>query len=133
MPQETPRGSRLWCSQYFPLLRNIRISTNTPSQTPATRLSVYVTLDPSTSSVVASPFCSVELCLAIFRAVFTGFSCFLVVASERGFVCLSKNLLSSVQNKEEPPVHFKKHFCLFLTLQKVTMVENLYYSCFFRI
>ena len=36
--QETPRGSRLWRSQYFPQLRNIRISTNTPSQTPATRL-----------------------------------------------------------------------------------------------
>ena len=38
LPQETPRGSRLWRWQYFPLLRNIRISTNTPSQTPATRL-----------------------------------------------------------------------------------------------
>ena len=40
LPQETPRGSRLWRSyyKYFPLLRNIRISTNTPSQTPATRL-----------------------------------------------------------------------------------------------
>ena len=37
LPQETPRGSRLWRSQYFPLLRNIRISTNTPSQIPATR------------------------------------------------------------------------------------------------
>ena len=41
LPQETPRGSRLWRSQYFPLLRNIRISTNTPSQTPATRLDVF--------------------------------------------------------------------------------------------
>ena len=38
LPQETPRGSRLWCSQYFLLLRNIRICTNAPSQTPATRL-----------------------------------------------------------------------------------------------
>ena len=36
LPQETLRGSRLWRSQYFPLLRNIRISTNTPSQTPPT-------------------------------------------------------------------------------------------------
>ena len=43
---ETPRGSRLWRSQYFPLLRNIRISTNTSSQTPATRL-------PSRSSILA--------------------------------------------------------------------------------
>ena len=30
--------------------------------------SVYVTIDPGTSSVVASPFCLVELCLAIFFA-----------------------------------------------------------------
>ena len=41
--QETPRGSRLWSSQYFPLLRNIRISTNTPPQTPATRLTPEMT------------------------------------------------------------------------------------------
>ena len=54
--------------------------------------SVYVTIDPGTSSVVASPSCLVELLLAIFCAVFTGFFCFLVVASERGFLCLSKNL-----------------------------------------
>ena len=40
LPRETPRGSRLWRWQYFLLLRNIRISTNTPSQTPATRLSI---------------------------------------------------------------------------------------------
>ena len=81
--------------------------------------SVHVTIDPSTSSVVASPSCLVELLLAIFWAVFTGFSCFLVVASERGLICLFKN---SVQNKEEPPAHFKKRSCLFMALQKVTMV-----------
>ena len=46
LPQETPRGLRLWRSQYFPLLRNIFISTNTSSQTPATRL-------PSRSSIPA--------------------------------------------------------------------------------
>ena len=40
LPQEIPRGWRLWGSQYFPLLRNMRIITNTPSQTPATRLIV---------------------------------------------------------------------------------------------
>ena len=54
--------------------------------------SVYVTIDPGTSPVFASPSCLVELLLAIFRAVLTGFSCFLVVASERLFLCLSKNL-----------------------------------------
>ena len=34
---------------------------------------------------------------------------------------VSSRICSSVQNKEEPPAHFKKRFCLFLTLQKVTM------------
>ena len=52
---------------------------------------VYVTINPGISSVVASPSCLVELFLAIFWAVLTGFSCFLV-ASERGFLCLYKNL-----------------------------------------
>ena len=33
---------KLESSQYFPLLRNIRINTNTPSQTPATRLNGQV-------------------------------------------------------------------------------------------
>ena len=83
---------------------------------------VYVTIDPGTFSDVASPFCLVELWLAIFWAVFTRFSCFLVAASERRFLCLFENFFSSVQNMEEPPVHYKKRFCLFLTLQKVTMV-----------
>ena len=44
LPQETPRGWCLWRSQYFPLLRNIRISTNTPSQTPATHLKTVFSL-----------------------------------------------------------------------------------------
>ena len=35
--------------------------------------SVYVTIDPGTSFVVASPSCLVELLLAIFCALFTGF------------------------------------------------------------
>ena len=34
---------------------------------------------------------------------------------------VSSRICSSVQNKEEPPAHFKKRFRLFLTLQKVTM------------
>ena len=74
------------------------------------------------SSVVASPFCLAELWLAIFWAVFTRFSCFLVVASERGFFYASPRICSLVQNKEEPPAHYKKRFGLFLTLPKVTMV-----------
>ena len=42
---------------------------------------VIMTIDPGTSSVVASSSCLVELLHA-----------FLVVANERGFLCLSKNL-----------------------------------------
>ena len=42
LPQKTPRSSRLWRSQYFPLLRNIRRGTNTPSQTEATRLTITI-------------------------------------------------------------------------------------------
>ena len=53
---------------------------------------VFVTIDPGASSVVASPFCLVELWLAIFWAVITRFSCFVVVSSERGFLCFFENL-----------------------------------------
>ena len=79
--------------------------------------SVYVTIDPGASSVVASPSCLVELLHCVHRVFF------LVVASERGFLCPSKNLqFSSVQSNEEPLAHFEKHVCLFLALGKVTMV-----------
>ena len=59
----------------------------------------YVTMDPDTSSVVASPSCLVQLLLAIFWAVFTGFSYLLVLASERGFLCLVKNLYFSSKQR----------------------------------
>ena len=78
--------------------------------------SVYVTIDPGTSPVVASPSCLVELLFAIFWAVLTEFSCFLVVASERAGFC--RGICSSVQNKEDDPAYFEKRFCLFLALQK---------------
>ena len=61
--------------------------------------SVYVTIDPGTSSLVASPFCLVELWLAIFWVVFTGFPCFLV--TKRFFMpfCTSrKNLRRTLKN-----------------------------------
>ena len=81
--------------------------------------SAYVTIDPGTFSVVSSPFCLVELWLAIFWAVLTGFSC---CCERKRFFYASPRICSSVQNKEERPAHFKKRFCLFLTPQKVTMV-----------
>ena len=54
--------------------------------------SVYVTIDPGTSSVVASPSCLVELLLAIFCFVFTGVFAFSLSRAKAGFLCLSKNL-----------------------------------------
>ena len=57
-----------------------------------------MTIDPGTSSVVASSSCSVELLLDIFWAVFTGFSRFLVVVCERSFFYASPRICSSFQN-----------------------------------
>ena len=49
---------------------------------------------------------------------------FLVFSLPRGkeVFYASPRICSSVQNKDEPPAHFKKRSCSFLTLQKVTMV-----------
>ena len=66
-----------------------------------------MTIDPGTSSVVASSSCSVELLLAIFWAVFTRFSHFLVFASERGFLRLSKNFWF-ISKQGKPLAHFEK-------------------------
>ena len=59
-------------------------------------------------------FCLVELLLAIFRAEFVGFACFLVVASERGFLCLSKNLeFTSKQGRPDLRLTLKNAFVCF--------------------
>ena len=68
--------------------------------------SVYMTIDTGASSVVSSSSFLVELLLTIFWAVFTGFSRFLVVASEGGFLCL-----------QEFVVHFKTGKKFWLTLK----------------
>ena len=93
--------------------------------------SVYMTIDPGTSSVVASSSCSVELLLDIFWAVFTGFSRFLVVVCERSFFYASPRICSSFQNREEPMAYFEKRFCSFLALQKVTNLFGFLSRCFF--
>ena len=70
--------------------------------------SVYVTIDPGISSVVASSSCLVELLLATFCAASTGyFFCFLVLASEEVFYAIPR-ACSSAKSKEEPPAHFEK-------------------------
>ena len=50
------------------------------------------------------------------------FLVFLFMLRAKEVFYASRRICSSVQNKQEPPAHFKKRFCLFLTLQKVTMV-----------
>ena len=66
-----------------------------------------MTIDPGTSSVVASPFVWLK-----FGLPFSG-PCsqdFLVFSSSRAkeVFYASPRIFSSVQNKEEPPAHFKK-------------------------
>ena len=73
---------------------------------------VYVTIDPGTSSVVASLFCLVELWLALFWAVFTRFLLFSLSRAKEVFYA-SLRICSSVQNKEEPPAHYKNAFVSF--------------------
>ena len=66
--------------------------------------SVYVTLDPGPSSVVASPSCLVELLLAIFCALFAGvffFFAFSLSRTKEVFYASSRTC-SLAQSKEEP-------------------------------
>ena len=82
---------------------------------------VYVTTNPSTSSVALLRFVWLN-----FGLLFSGpFSQDLLVFSlsrTKEVFYASSRICSSVQNKEEPLAHYKKRFCLFLTLQKVTVV-----------
>ena len=83
--------------------------------------SVYLTIDPGTSPVDASTSCLVELLLAILWAVYTGFQAFLL-SQAKEVLYASPRTCSSFQIREEPLAHFEKRFCLFLALQKETMV-----------
>ena len=71
--------------------------------------SVFVTIDPGTSSVVASPSCLVELLLAIFLRRVDRFPFWLSRCRERkkSFYATPRTC-SSAQSKEEPPAHFEK-------------------------
>ena len=54
---ETPRGSRLWRSQYFPLLRNIRISMNKREWSAHSLLVWTPLLKPQLRTCCKSIFC----------------------------------------------------------------------------
>ena len=68
--------------------------------------SVYVAIDPGTSSVVASPF--FFLFFLFFLPSSQDFLVFLLLREKEVFYA-SPRICSSVQNKEEPPGHFKKN------------------------
>ena len=74
--------------------------------------SVYVTIGPGTSSVVASPLFLVELCLAIFWAVFTGFLVFLLSRAKEVFYA-SPRICSLVRTRKNLRVTLKNAFVCF--------------------
>ena len=69
--------------------------------------SVYVTIDPGTSS-----FFLVELWLAFSGPRSQDFLVFSLSRTKEGFYA-SPRICSSVQNKEEPPAHYKNAFVSF--------------------
>ena len=54
--------------------------------------SLYVTIDPGTSSVVVSPFCLFELWLAFSGPCSQDFLVFSLSRAKEVFLCLSENL-----------------------------------------
>ena len=83
--------------------------------------SVYLTINPGTSSVEASRSCLVELSLAILWVVYTGFQAFLL-SQAKEVLYASPRTCSSFQIREEPLAQFERRFCLLLALQRETMV-----------
>ena len=73
--------------------------------------SVYVTIDSGISSVVASPFCLVDFGLPFSGPCSPDFLVFSLSEAKEVFYA-SPRICSSVQNKEEPPAHFKKMLLL---------------------
>ena len=86
--------------------------------------SVYVTIDPGTSSIVASPFCLFEFGLLFSGLCWQDFLVF-SLSLAKGVFYTSPRICSLVQNKKEPPDHFKKCFCLFLTIYLFSHPQNL--------
>ena len=85
--------------------------------------SVYVTIDPATSSVKLSLLRLVWLnfCSPFSGPCSQGFFAFSLARAKELFYA-SPRTCSSTQSKEEPPSHFEKHVCLFLALGKGTMI-----------
>ena len=83
--------------------------------------SVYVTIDPALPPLSLLRFVWLNFGLPFSGPCSQDFLVFSLSRAKEVFYASSR-ICSSVQNKEEPPAHYKKRFCLFLTLQKVTMV-----------
>ena len=73
--------------------------------------SVYVTIDPGTSSVVASPSFWSNFCLPSSTPRSRGFCAFSLSRAKEVFYA-SPGTCSSAQSKEEPPTHFEKRVSL---------------------
>ena len=80
-----------------------------------------VTIDPGTPPLSLLRFVWLNFGLPFSGSCSQDFLVFSLSRPKEVFYASSR-ICSSVQNKEEPPAHYKKRFCLFLTLQKVTMV-----------
>ena len=73
---------------------------------------VYVTIDPGTSSVVASQFVKLNFGLPFSGPCSQDFLVLSLSPTKEVFYASSR-ICSSVQNKEEPPAHYKNSFVCF--------------------
>ena len=83
--------------------------------------SVYMKIDPGTSSVVAS-IVWLSFCLPFSGPRSQDFLAFSLPRAKEVFQYASPRICSSFHNREEPLAHVEKRFYLFLALQKVIMV-----------
>ena len=74
--------------------------------------SVYVTIDPGTSSVVVLRFVWLNFGLPFSGPCSQEFLVFSLSRAKGVFYASSPRICSLVENKEEPSAHFKKRFCL---------------------
>ena len=86
-----------------------------------------MTIDPGTSSVVASSFRSLAIFWAKFNWIFALSRC----RERKRFFNGSPRIYGSFQNREDSLAHFKERFCSFLALQKVTNLFGFLSRCLF--
>ena len=83
------------------------------------------TLKCKYAAIVASPCCLVELLLAIFWAVFTGFACFLVVTSEINFFMPFQEFVVQFKTRKNLRLTLKNAFVCFCLYKNGNGFENI--------